>query len=208
MKAYRTIAAVIAWAALVGQYWLMTKGQPPGEVLVRTVNFFSYFTILTNLLAALALTLPVLAPDSVGRWWGRPAVRGGITVCIAVVMVVYHLVLRGIWEPQGLQKVVDYTLHYVDPLLFILDWLLFAPKGTLRWRNAIGWLAFPAVFGIWTLGHGALSGFYPYPFMEVTALGYPAVLANMAAMVLGFLIPGLLLVGLDGLLGRSARQTA
>ncbi|MES2034919.1 MAG: Pr6Pr family membrane protein [Pseudomonadota bacterium] len=208
MKAYRTIAAVIAWAALVGQYWLMTKGQPPGEVLVRTVNFFSYFTILTNLLAALALTLPVLAPDSVGRWWGRPAVRGGITVCIAVVMIVYHLVLRGIWEPQGLQKVVDYTLHYVDPLLFILDWLLFAPKGTLRWRNAIGWLAFPAVYGIWTLGHGALSGFYPYPFMDVTALGYPAVLANMAAMVLGFLIPGLLLVGLDGLLGRSARQTA
>jgi hypothetical protein len=205
MRACRVLFAGVAWEALVLQYWLMVRGQPPGEVAGLTVRFFSYFTILTNLLAALAFTLPALAPDS---WWSRPTVRGGITVFIAVVMVVYHLLLRATWDPQGLQKVVDYTLHYAVPLLMIADWLLFVRKGGLQWRDAFVWLAFPALYGAWTLLHGALSGFYPYPFMDVGELGYPAVLVNMAGLVLGFLVPGLILVGVDRLLGRRDTATA
>jgi len=208
MKLYRAIAAVIVWAALIGQYGLMIQGKPPAEVAVLTVNFFSYFTILVNLMAALALTLPLLAPEGVGRWWSRPAVRGGITAFIAVVMVTYHFLLRGIWDPQGLQKVVDYTLHYVDPVIVILDWLLFAPKRLLKWRDAAAWLIVPAVYGVWVLIYGAIGGFYPYPFLDVVKLGYPGVAISMVALLAFFLFAGLLVVGLDRVMGRSERQTA
>lgn len=208
MRVYRAVLAVVAWAALVWQYGLMVEGQPAAEIAARTVNFFSFFTILTNLLCALALTLPLIAPDGVGRFWVRPVVRGMITVCIAIVMIVYHLLLRTTWDPQGAQKVVDYTLHYIVPAAFVLDWLLFVPKGALRWSAAFVWLAYPLVYGLWTLAHGAMSGFYPYPFMDVDALGYPAVLVNMAGLVFAFLLPGLILVGLDRLMGRIARKTA
>lgn len=209
MRAYRTVFAIVAWAALAAQYGLMVQGQPPAEIAARTVNFFSYFTILSNLLAALAFTLPVLAPKGAGSFWKRPAVRGGITVCIAVVMVVYHLLLRNVWDPQGLQKVVDYSLHYALPLAFILDWLLFVPKGALGWRAAFVWLALPAVYGVWTLVHGALSAFYPYPFLDVGEHGYATVLANMAGFVVAFLLPGLALVALDKVLdGKVTARTA
>ncbi len=207
MKAYRVVFAVIGWATLAAQYWLMIQGRAPGEIPGLTVNFFSYFTILTNLLAALALTLPVIAPDGIGRWWSRPAVRGGVVLFITVVMAVYHLVLRASWDPQGLQKVVDYALHYGLPIAFILDWLLFVRKGRTPWSAAIAWLGFPAVFGIWTLVHGALSGFYPYPFLDVGKLGYALVVRNMLGMTMGFLVLAVLLVALDRLLGRFGGPT-
>ena len=99
-------------------------------------------------------------------------------------------------------------LHYVMPLGMLVDWLLFTPRGGLRWRDAAVWLSVPTVYGLWTLVHGAVSGFYPYPFMDVAKLGYPGVLTNMVGLVLGFYLPGLLLVAIDGRLGRNRPQTA
>jgi hypothetical protein len=68
------------------------------------------------------------------------------------------------------------------------------------------WLAFPLVYGIWTLVHGARSGFWPYPFLDVGALGWSPVLVHMAAMSALFLGLGLVLVLIDHLLGRLRRR--
>jgi len=118
-------------------------------------------------------------------------------------MVIYHLLLRSLWEPKGLQLASDYMLHYVMPLAMLVDWLAFTPRGDLRWRDAATWLVVPTLYGGWTLLHGALSGFYPYPFMDVAALGYAGVLLNMVGLLIGFLVPGLLLVAADGALARK-----
>jgi len=57
-------------------------------------------------------------------------------------------------------------------------------------------MAFPALFGAWTLAHGALSGFYPYPFMDVTKRGYPAVLLTIVQMGVAFALVCLIFVAL------------
>jgi hypothetical protein len=205
MTAYRAIAGLVGWAALALQYWLTIRGQAPAMAAERTVNFFCYFTVLTNLLTALALTAPLAAGGTAfGRWWLKPSVRAGVALYIAVVMAIYHLLLRQIWDPRGWQLVADLTLHYAMPILYLIDWLAFAPKTGLAWRTAVLWLAFPALYGVWTLIHGALSGWYPYPFLDVTALGYPRTFANMAGMVVAFLVPGLLVVALDRVLTRAS----
>jgi hypothetical protein len=81
MKAYRSITTLIVWFGLLLQYVLMVRGQS-GEVFVaRTVNFFSYFTILSNLLAAVALSAPTVAPASpIGRYFAKPSVRTAIVL--------------------------------------------------------------------------------------------------------------------------------
>jgi hypothetical protein len=38
---------------------------------------------------------------------------------------------------------------------------------------------------------------YPYPFIDVGALGYPQVFANAGGLLLGFVVIALLVVGLD-----------
>jgi hypothetical protein len=88
------------------------------------------------------------------------------------------------------------------PLLFVLDWLLFVPKGTLRFRDIPTWLVFPAIYVAWTFLHGAVSGFYPYPFVDVGALGYARVGLNVIGLFALFLLLGIAMTTLDHLLSR------
>ncbi len=91
-----------------------------------------------------------------------------------MVGTVYYALLRNVGHAQGWALFFEHVLHYVTPPLFVLDWLLFVPKGEVAWRNGIACLGFPAAYVGWTLAHGAVSGWYPYPFVDVPALGYPA----------------------------------
>jgi hypothetical protein len=203
MKLYRTLAALVVWFGLLLQYYLIVQGQTGAAFAARTVNFFSYFTILSNLLAATALSAPVVAPSSpLGRYFSKPAVRSAIVLYTTVTAATYIVILAGLWKPQGLQWVADTTLHYVTPALFLLDWLLFTQKGSLTWRSALPWLLFPLAYGVYSLVRGPFSGFYPYPFLDVGHLGLAKVLANMALMSAFFALLGLGFVFLDRLLKR------
>lgn len=204
-EAYRIGAALAVWSGLILQYALMAKGREGGALVEATVNFFSYFTILSNILAALCLTMPWLAPRSAaGRFFADPSVRTAAALYMTVTGTIYVLVLRHLWAPQGLQWVADTLLHYVAPVLFVFDWLALSPKRTLPWRSVLAWLLFPLAFGAYSLVRGSLSGFYPYPFIDAGALGLPHVLANMAILVAAFFVLGLLFVAIRRHVGRPA----
>ncbi|MCC7251712.1 Pr6Pr family membrane protein [Hyphomicrobium sp.] len=198
----RAFAAALGWFAVALQYWLVISGDIGPDPVNRTINFFSYFTILTNILAALAMTAPLLAPgSSIGGFFDRPAVRTAIATYIIVVGVIYHLVLRDLWDPQGWQWIADMSLHYVTPVLFVVDWLLFVPKHSVPWRAALAALAYPLIYMGWTLWHGSWSGFYPYPFVDVTQLGLDKVLVNAGGMTAAFLVLCLVLIAVGRVLG-------
>ena len=90
----------------------------------------------------------------------------------------------------------------MTPPLFVLDWLAFVPKRELNWRVGLSAMGFPLVYLVWTLAHGAATGWYPYPFIDVVELGYPRALANIAGLVLVFLALEVALVGI----GRAIEQ--
>src|SRR5436190_7257834 len=123
---FRVIAAALGWFAIATQYSLVASTRSGPDLVTWTINFFSYFTIIANILGALAMTLPWLAPQSqVGHWFMRPSVRTVIVAYIIVVGIVYHVVLRNLFHPQGWRLVCEIVLHYVTPTLLVLDWLLF-----------------------------------------------------------------------------------
>ncbi len=198
---YRTLAGVLGLVAVAGQYWLGTQGKGGAALPASSVHFFSFFTILTNLLTAAALLAPVVAPESgLGRFLDRPSVRTAIVGYIVIVGTVYYALLRKLDNATGLPLYLEYVLHYVMPPLFVLDWLLFVPKGEIGWRNGVGSLAYPTAYLAWTLAHGAFAGWYPYPFIDVSKLGYGRMLLNSAGLILAFLAVELLLVALDRLI--------
>lgn len=206
---WRAIFAVVGWAALTLQYVLMITGGPAAEIATRTLNFFSFFTILTNVLVAVALTLPVIgAGTRLGRWGASEGVRAGVTMYAVVVGLVYHFLLHATWDPQGWALVANLLLHYAMPAAMLLDWLRFTPKGRLRWIDAPKWLAFPLIYGGWTLLHGAVSGWYPYWFIDVDQLGLARVALNFGGLLVFFLIVGCGLVAGDRLFGRRDRRPA
>jgi hypothetical protein len=196
MRAFVVIGAVLGWFALGLQLYLMLITTPSAWV-ATIITFFSFFTILTNILVALVFT-----PGPWAQFFRRPSVQAAVLVNITVVGAVYWLLLKHLWNPQGWQWVADTLLHTWQPLVYILYWVLFAPKAGLRWKDAAIWLAYPGVYLIYILGRGALTGVYPYPFVEVSQLGYARVAVNSGMLLVVFLGLGLLVVGLSRRLVR------
>ena len=196
---YLVIVAIVGWLALILQFYLMIQNRKV-SILETTIRFFSFYTILTNILIALYSTFLLLKPDSGwGKYFSRPSVATAITIYILVVGITYNLILRQIWNPQGWDKVADELLHLAIPILFLVYWLIFVPKGTLKSGNVFPWLIYPLVYFIWTMIFGTLSGFYPYFFIDVNELGFGKVLLNSGVLTIGFLLLSLLFVGLDRL---------
>jgi hypothetical protein len=194
---YRAITAAIGWFAIVLQYFITLRYETGGDYLAALVRLLAYFTILTNILVALAMTLPWLAPQSKwGAFFTRASVRTAIASYIIVVSAVYYLVLRKLLNPQGWPLVTDTIEHAIVPVLYGLDWLLFVPKQSLSAKSVPWWLIYPVCYATYSLLHGALTGFYPYPFLDVTELGYERVLQNMGLLMMVFTVLGLVLVGI------------
>jgi hypothetical protein len=203
MRVYAAIGAVLGWFALALQLYLMLLKVPAGQMLGTVITFFSFFTILINILVALVLTVAGFRLGW-GQWFHLPSVQAGSAVYIAIVGCSYQLLLRHLWNPQGGQWVADILLHSVIPLVYILYWLLFAPRTGLRWKDALTWLICPAVYWVYVLARGALTGIYPYPFVDVTVLGYAGALARAGVFFLVFLGTGLLVVAVGRWIrGRS-----
>jgi hypothetical protein len=197
-KIYRLSAGALGLVSVGAQYWLIVHDKSGAAFLTGTINFLSYFSILTSLLAAAAMLFPVLLPGSrLGRFFERASVRTAISGYIIIVGAVYFLLLRNIGHAEGWSLFFDHILHYVLPPLFVLDWILFVPKGVVAWRNGFACLGFPALYIAWTLSHGALTGWYPYYFVNVSQLGYAQSFLNIAGLVLAFLALDFLLVAID-----------
>ncbi len=198
-QVYLAIIAILGWFALALQFYLIIKNRvvPVPETIIR---YFSYFTLLTNILVALYCSYVLLKPDSrLGKFFSRSGVVTAIALYITVVGIVYNTILRHLWNPKGLEMIADELLHLVIPILFLFYWLLFTAKGSLKW-NTFPWLIYPLVYFIWILIFGALSGFYPYPFINVTELGYNKVILHSGILTVAFLILSLLFVTIDRLM--------
>jgi hypothetical protein len=153
---------------------------------------------------AVCFTFLWLKPKSKwGLFFSKPKNTTAITLYITIVGLVYNVILRFLWAPTGMQKVVDELLHSVIPLLVLLYWILFVPKKELEFKNIFPWLIFPAVYLVYTLIRGAFFSFYPYPFVDVILLGYNTVLLNSFCMLLAFLFFGTLFIGIGKLKSRN-----
>jgi hypothetical protein len=112
MRIYAAVGAALGWFALALQLYLMLLKVPAGQMLGTVITFFSFFTILTNILVALVFTAAGFRPEW-GHWFARPSVQAGSAVYIAIVGCSYQLLLHHLWNPQGAQWLADTLLHSV-----------------------------------------------------------------------------------------------
>ncbi len=185
--------ATITWTAILLQLYLIILNRTVG-IAETMLHFFGYFTILSNILVALAFTLSKKAQTFTA-----------VTVYIVVVGVVYNLLLRKLWAPEGLQLLADNLLHTVSPILTALFWFIFVPKETLKWTDVFPWLLYPFAYCIFCLLNGKFFGFYAYPFVNAEQLGYPKVFLNCMVLALAFLILSLILVAIARIIHRTPR---
>jgi hypothetical protein len=189
--AFAALVSVTTWLALILQL-VLSMGlarESGGGYAWGLVMYFGYFTILTNLLVAVAVTAPLAKPRSrMGRLFADGRVATGVCSAILLVGIAYHVLLRNAWDPEGAQRVADLLLHYATPGLFLLYWLWLVPKEGVSWRAVPAWCAYPLAYLTYALLRGAWIGVYPYPFLDVHALGYPGVLVSAVGLLGAFLL--------------------
>lgn len=200
---YSLAGALVGWFAVILQLWLIIVNRVVSipETIFR---FFSYFTILSNILVAICYTCALIGrPTPFTRFFRKPTTLTAVTVYISIVGIVYNIILRSLWNPIGLQQLVDEILHSIAPLLFIIYWLVFVQKGALRWGHAFSWLFFPMVYLVYILIQGGYNGFYPYPFIDAATIGYPDLALNSLILLIAFLGTSLLFIGIGKLMSRG-----
>jgi hypothetical protein len=136
--------------------------------------------VQSNILVGIAAVSLALAPGRDGRWWR--VLRLDALVGISVTGVVYTTVLRTQHQLHGWAVVTDGVFHYLVPLATVAGWLAFGPRRRCDARTARWALAWPLAWLAYTLLHGYVTGWYPYPFIDVTRHGYGGVALNSLAV--------------------------
>ncbi|WNL45983.1 Pr6Pr family membrane protein [Dyella sp. BiH032] len=210
-RLFAATAAVLGWFALGLQLLLsiqLTRANGQGA-LAGVWSYLGFYTVLTNILVAMVLTAGALGPrGAVTRFFGRPDVASMAAMSIVVVGIIYNLLLRQLWHPEGWQLFADVTLHDVMPIAFLLYWWFAVPKTALHWRQIPAWQSYPIAYFAYALARGAVNGWYPYPFLDVAHEGYLQVVINAVMVLLFFITVALVLVGLGRWQARRAAQPA
>ena len=189
-KVLATAVAGVAWLGLAVQIVLIVDNLGP---VLGPWRFVGYFTILANLGVAAVATAMAL---------GRPAWLAGARArlmgltSIVTVGIVYSLLLRSVWSPQGWQKVADMVLHDVTPLLFTLLWAV-APHGGLDWRDLKWALVPPALYLAYALARGAIDGWYAYWFLDPSRQSLGQLGLSIAGVLAVFAVVAAIAISID-----------
>jgi hypothetical protein len=151
------------------------------------VDFFSYFTILSNT-AGVVVLLAGGTRYFLGRGPLPGQLRGALALYMTITGLIYAVLLAGYHLPLALPWVND-VLHRLMPAVFLADWLLLPPGRRISYRSALGWLVFPLVYLVYTLARGPSAHWYPYPFLDPgRPRGYGRV--AVACAMIGLLFAG------------------
>jgi hypothetical protein len=208
----RVLHALLALAALAGIALevgraLVDGPGDAGTMTERLVRLLSYFTIQSNLLVAVASALLAARPARNGR--AMAVLHLDALLCIAVTGVVYHAVLaeQGLTlTPSG--EVANFLLHTVTPVGAWLVWLLVGPRPRFGGTTVAWSVAYPLAWIAYTFVRGAVTGWYPYPFLDVDAIGLAVAARNTALVAVAFLVLALLVRLLERVLPGTPRAPA
>lgn len=172
----RLLFALLCIAAIAAQGWfaVVEKQVPCG-------HFLSFFTIQSNLMAAVLLLIGAARP----AWSVTPAgllCRGAVVLYLMITGVIYALLLSSLPEVKELMLPwADRVLHEVIPLVVLADWLIAPPPPRFTFRQTLGWLIYPFIYMTYSLVRGALVHWYPYPFLNPSQPGGTLALAGYCA---------------------------
>ena len=189
----------------------------------------AYFTIQTNILAALLFAVLLLQAIQQHRKDGvwrvgtvPPGVHGALTFYITMTMLGFWGILAPTTGLPSNNFLLMNTLilHLMSPLLTMVDFMLFCPHGHLRKRHAALWLCYPVVYVFFVVGYSkciqepyysfqmgnrTIDLMYPYPFLDANVMSGWGVVGAVLLIAAVFYTVARLLVFADRRLEKSRK---
>jgi len=174
VKFTRLFFALLGFSAIITEIIVLLE-----RGIFMPANFFSFFTILSNIGAVGILLFASIASE---RTWGlrvTQQIRGAATLYMLMTGVIFAVLLSGITDVALTAVPWDnIVLHYIMPIVLVADWLLYPPKTKLSYKIVAAWAVVPILYVIYSLIRGAIVGWYPYPFLNAEIQGYPSVIVT------------------------------
>lgn len=147
-------------------------------------NFFSYFTIQSNIFTViflLASAFGLLSSIS------RDQLRAMLLLFMGITTSVYWLALHRFFviDDAG-ARTANIALHWLAFAVLLIDTYWSRPTAVLEARLSWLWVLYPFLYGVYSLIRGALTGWYPYPFLDAGKLGYPLIAGISVFMIVSF----------------------
>jgi hypothetical protein len=167
----KTLAALLGFSALVTEVaTLVARHQ------FNSGDFFSYFTVEANTLTIVSLLVSGYAVVARRTSRGLDFFRGAVTLYMTTTILIFIVLLSGYPASELTAVPWDNTvLHYIMPIVVIVDWLALPPSRAVPIKWALTWLAFPLAYLAYSLIRGPIAHWYPYPFMDPSTHGYAGV---------------------------------
>ena len=189
-RAYHALTAAVALVALVLQLVLVVKGsailveENPPSMGDRLLRFVAYFTVQSNLLVLVTTAHLARRPARDGTAWRvvRTMAISGITV----TGLVHWFLLRKLLELHGADYLADRLLHLAVPILAVAGWLVLGPRPRIDWGVCLRAAVWPLAWLVVVLLQEAVTGWYPYPFLDHGNHGWGYVLGVCAAILVLF----------------------
>ena len=204
------LSAVAAQLSRSIQRALTAETEYAGHLPTVVANFLSFFTIQSNLAAAVVLAIAAIWTWGTGRDADvEPRGLAVALVCVSTYMIVtgivYNTLLRSVALDQGVTVPwSNEVLHVVVPVILLLD-VVFAPR-----RRAVSWAAvwivviYPIAWAVYTLIRAPFivapatgsAYWYPYPFLDphLVAGGYLGVTGYIVGIAIAIVGVGLLVI--------------
>lgn len=208
---YRAVFLILCEAGIVLQYAFLAND---GINSVRTLS--CYYTIISNIICFVYFGyLLLFKPKS-----EKPAVKGAVTMCIALTAIAYHLLLSGntssftyTGNAIGFSNLL---VHTVIPLMVFADYVLFTPKGSFKSFDPLIWTLIPIGYFVFIIIRAEISplkfiGFsetpsrYPYPFMDFDLLGTGKAVGTIVIIAIMYIALGYILYVIDRLLSKKRK---
>jgi hypothetical protein len=166
----------------------------------RIVDLLSYFTIWSQIVVGVVMTLLFLNPTRDGKVFR--IFRIDSVLMITVTGIVYNILIGPKFPPQGLNVYSSFLEHTLTPLLTVIIFVVAGPRGWFARKSVIAGLYLPIAYIFYALIRGAIIHQYPYDFMDVVTYGYVSVIITVL-LILVFAL--LMLVGFWALDARLSR---
>lgn len=193
---------------------LVEIGLFDGKINFKIMN---YFTILSNFLVLVYLFFSIIwlfknkSIKNINTF--LPAIKGAISMSIIITWLVYNFILSKDNFIMNINNsyhifIANKIVHYIVPIMMIVDYLLFDSKGEYKKIHPIYWMIIPYIYLFYIFimaqfgNQIGINGNYIYPFLDIYSLGVHKVFINVICLTVAFILLGYLIFILDKLLAK------
>ncbi|MBE5821777.1 MAG: hypothetical protein E7311_04230 [Clostridiales bacterium] len=156
----------------------------------------SMWIFYTNISNLIILIYSILSVSSILKIITNPIFEYSIMMIILITMLIYHFLLNNNMkekeESSILFKIKNRCVHYITPILVLVNWILWKDKSNITYLSCVYWIIVPFIYLILILirsnyiNENSEKKKYPYHFLNKDIIGNKKFYINIFSILFTF----------------------